>query len=266
MPKSALAWFDSAVQSGIVSGPAAPPHSLSALNVPYVPQKRALCGGAAVEMVLRFWGARGIYAGDFETLVDASAGGIHTDRLAAAVRERGWHATPFEGSLEFLAFETGHGRPVVALIEVAPDRYHYVVVTRASPAAADGPEKTDDARVVYHDACHLAHGHGVRAEPRALLQAIPRVELLTPAECEICCGSAGIYNLVQPGPAAELGARKARHIAALSPDMIATGNPGCTLQIAAAARGLGHDWPIVHPIELLDASIRGVDPRSDRGR
>jgi glycolate oxidase iron-sulfur subunit len=117
------------------------------------------------------------------------------------------------------------------------------------------------SRVVYHDACHLAHGQGVRAEPRALLQAIPGVELLTPVESEICCGSAGIYNLVQPGPAAELGARKARHIAALSPDMIATGNPGCTLQIAAAARGLGHDWPIVHPIELLDASIRGVELR-----
>jgi glycolate oxidase iron-sulfur subunit len=118
------------------------------------------------------------------------------------------------------------------------------------------------SRVVYHDACHLAHGQGVRSEPRALLQAIPGVALLTPAESDICCGSAGIYNLVQPEPAAELGRRKARNIAALSPDMIATGNPGCTLQIAAAAQALGHDWPIVHPIELLDASIRGVDPRT----
>jgi glycolate oxidase iron-sulfur subunit len=117
------------------------------------------------------------------------------------------------------------------------------------------------ARVVYHDACHLAHGQGVRAEPRSLLQGIPGIELLTPAESEICCGSAGIYNLVQPDPAAQLGARKVRHIAALSPDMIATANPGCTLQIAAAARGLGHDWPIFHPIELIDASIHGVDPR-----
>ncbi len=120
------------------------------------------------------------------------------------------------------------------------------------------------SRVVYHDACHLAHGQGVRSEPRALLQAIPGVELLTPVESDICCGSAGIYNLVQPEPARELGHRKARHIAALSPDMIATGNPGCTLQIAAAARDLGHDWPIVHPIELLDASIRGVGPFGSR--
>jgi glycolate oxidase iron-sulfur subunit len=118
------------------------------------------------------------------------------------------------------------------------------------------------ARVVYHDACHLAHGQGVRTQPRVLLQGIPGIELLTPAESDICCGSAGIYNLVQPDPAAQLGARKVRHIAALSPDMIATANPGCTLQIAAAARGLGHDWPIFHPIELIDASIHGVDPRN----
>jgi glycolate oxidase iron-sulfur subunit len=114
------------------------------------------------------------------------------------------------------------------------------------------------ARVVYHDACHLAHGQGVRAQPRALLQAIPGLELLTPAESEICCGSAGIYNLVQPEPAAQLGARKVRNIAALTPDMLATANPGCTLQISAAARVLGYKWPVFHPIQLVDASIRGV--------
>jgi glycolate oxidase iron-sulfur subunit len=132
------------------------------------------------------------------------------------------------------------------------------VLTEVGPRAARHPVK---ARVAYHDACHLAHGQGVRAEPRALLQAIPGVELVSPAEPEICCGSAGIYNLVQPGPAADLGDRKARHLAALSPDMIATANPGCTLQIAAAGRRLGHNWPVFHPIELIDASIRGIDPR-----
>jgi glycolate oxidase iron-sulfur subunit len=132
-----------------------------------------------------------------------------------------------------------------------------LLIELGDPRAVRRPIK---ARLVYHDACHLAHGQGVRAQPRTLLQGIPGVELLTPAEADICCGSAGIYNLVQPGPAADLGARKARHIAALSPDMIATANPGCMLQIAAAARELGHDWPIVHPIELIDASIRGVHP------
>ena len=98
-----------------------------------------------------------------------------------------------------------------------------VLAELGEPRAARQPIP---ARVVYHDACHLAHGQGVRTQPRALLQAIPGIELLTPAEPEICCGSAGIYNLVQPEPAAQLGARKARNIAALSPDLIATANPG----------------------------------------
>jgi glycolate oxidase iron-sulfur subunit len=124
------------------------------------------------------------------------------------------------------------------------------------------PRRALTARVVYHDACHLAHGQGVKSQPRALLRGIPGIELLVPDESEICCGSAGIYNLVQPEPAAQLGARKVRHIAALTPDMIATANPGCTLQIAAAARNLGYNWPIFHPIELVDASIHGVDPRA----
>ena len=114
-----------------------------------------------------------------------------------------------------------------------------------------------NARVVYHDACHLAHAQGVRAQPRALLAAIPGVELLSPEEAEICCGSAGIYNLVQPEPAAQLGERKARNIAAVNPDLIATANPGCMLQIAAAGRRLGYEWKIVHPIELIDQSIKG---------
>ena len=86
------------------------------------------------------------------------------------------------------------------------------LIELGEPRAVRNPIRS---RVVYHDACHLAHGQGVRAEPRALLQAIPGVELLTPAESDICCGSAGIYNLVQPEPARELGMRKARHIAAL---------------------------------------------------
>jgi glycolate oxidase iron-sulfur subunit len=82
---------------------------------------------------------------------------------------------------------------------------------------------------------------------------------VTPADAEICCGSAGIYNLVQPEPAAALGAEKAARLAETRPDIVATANPGCTLQIAAAARRRGAPWPILHPIEILDASIRGED-------
>jgi glycolate oxidase iron-sulfur subunit len=113
-------------------------------------------------------------------------------------------------------------------------------------------------RVTYHDACHLAHAQGVRQPPRDLLRSIPGIEILPFAEQEICCGSAGIYNLVEPDAARELGDRKAGHIAAVAPDVIATGNPGCMLQMATASARLGRTWPIRHPIEILDASIRGV--------
>jgi glycolate oxidase iron-sulfur subunit len=123
------------------------------------------------------------------------------------------------------------------------------------------PRAPIEARVAYHDACHLGHAQGVRAAPRALLASIPGVEVVTAAESEICCGSAGIYNLIQPEPAAELGARKARHLSAVSPDIVATGNPGCTLQIAAAARAQGATWTVVHPIELVDQAIRKAHAR-----
>ena len=134
-----------------------------------------------------------------------------------------------------------------------------LLVEVGEPRAVRHPVR---ARVVYHDACHLAHAQGVRAEPRDLLRAIPGLEVLSPAEQDICCGSAGIYNLVEPDAAAQLGARKARHIAALAPDVVATANPGCMMQIAAAAGQAGHSWRVMHPVEIIDASIRGVDPRS----
>jgi glycolate oxidase iron-sulfur subunit len=114
-------------------------------------------------------------------------------------------------------------------------------------------------RIAYHDACHLAHAQGVRQPPRDMLRSIPGVEIVPFAEPEICCGSAGIYNLVEPDAARELGDRKAAHIDAVSPDLIATANPGCTLQMTAASARLGRVRPIRHPIEILDASIRGVD-------
>jgi glycolate dehydrogenase iron-sulfur subunit len=131
-----------------------------------------------------------------------------------------------------------------------------LLVELGEPRAVRHPIR---ARVAYHDSCHLAHAQNVRVQPRRILESIPGVEVVTPAEPEICCGSAGIYNLVQPEPAADLGERKVHHIAALNPDMIASGNPGCTLQIAAVARRLGYEWRVVHPIELVDASIRGAN-------
>jgi glycolate dehydrogenase iron-sulfur subunit len=112
-------------------------------------------------------------------------------------------------------------------------------------------------RVAYQDACHLAHAQRIRQAPRTLLASIPGVELLPIAESDVCCGSAGIYNLVEPETARQLGDRKAACLTAVKPDVVASANPGCTLQIAAAGRRRGEAWRVLHPMEILDASIRG---------
>ncbi len=111
-------------------------------------------------------------------------------------------------------------------------------------------------KVAYHDACHLVHAQKVRSEPRRLLAGIPELELIEPAEWEICCGSAGIYNLLQPDAGRALGKRKAENLLETGADAIASGNPGCTLQIAAHLRQQGRPLPIYHPVQLLDRSIR----------
>jgi glycolate oxidase iron-sulfur subunit len=107
-------------------------------------------------------------------------------------------------------------------------------------------------RVAYHDACHLAHAQGIRQPPRELLRAIPQLELIEPAEWELCCGSAGIYNMLQPEAGAELGARKAANLERTGAELIAAANPGCAVQIT---RYLKRPIPIVHPIELLARSL-----------
>jgi glycolate oxidase iron-sulfur subunit len=127
------------------------------------------------------------------------------------------------------------------------------VLAELEPVAPRHPIR---ARVLYHDACHLGHAQGVRAQPRAVLRTIPGLELVEPAEPELCCGSAGIYNLVAPEAAAELGARKAANLRAARPDVVVTANPGCLLQIR---RHLDADVPLRHPVQLLDASIRGTN-------
>ncbi len=116
--------------------------------------------------------------------------------------------------------------------------------------------------VAYHDACHLAHAQAVRKQPRQVLQAIPGLELRELAEPEICCGSAGLYNLLEPDPARELGDRKAANVMASGADLLATANPGCLLQIRASLAATGADLPMAHVAEVIDASIRGLPPES----
>jgi glycolate oxidase iron-sulfur subunit len=114
-------------------------------------------------------------------------------------------------------------------------------------------------RVAYHDACHLAHAQRIRAQPRALLAAIPGLELVE-LDSDTCCGSAGVHNLLEPESAREIGERKVDSVVAAAPDLLVSANPGCTLQIQMLLRERGQDVRTAHPIEVLDASIRGVQP------
>ncbi|MBX3054265.1 MAG: 4Fe-4S dicluster domain-containing protein [Caldilineaceae bacterium] len=117
----------------------------------------------------------------------------------------------------------------------------------AAPPALDAP-----LSVAYHDACHLAHAQGVRDAPRRLLTAIPNVTLVPIAEGEICCGSAGTYNIEQPELAQQLGQRKAGAVAATGADLLVTGNIGCMTQISNHLGQLGKPLPVLHTIQLLD--------------
>ena len=116
--------------------------------------------------------------------------------------------------------------------------------------------------VAYHDACHLAHAQGVRAQPRRLLADIPDLSLREIASAEICCGSAGVWNVLNPEPARELGDRKARDVLATGADLLVTANPGCLMQVAAAVHRAGGAIGLAHTVQVLDASIRGLPAQS----
>ncbi|HEY1539465.1 MAG TPA: (Fe-S)-binding protein [Solirubrobacteraceae bacterium] len=124
--------------------------------------------------------------------------------------------------------------------------------------APRAPRGRVELKVAYHDACHLAHAQGVRSQPRQLLRTIPGIELVEPREWELCCGSAGIYNLTRPDAAAQLGARKADNLIDTGAEAIVAANPGCTLQIAAHLRRKGEPLPILHPMQLLAQSIEAA--------
>jgi len=136
------------------------------------------------------------------------------------------------------------------------------ILTELGPVAERHPL---EVTVAYHDACHLAHAQGVRAQPRALLRDVPGLQLKEIAEAELCCGSAGIYNILNPEPARELGDRKAANILATGAQLLVTANPGCLMQVASSlerAGGPSGPMGMAHTIEVLDASLRGLPAES----
>jgi len=132
---------------------------------------------------------------------------------------------------------------------------HEFLVALGPPRAVRHPIAM---RVTYHDACHLAHGQRIRSQPRALLRSIPKLELMDVADGEQCCGSAGTYNLFQPESADEVGERKVAAVLRTRPELLASPNPGCTMHIQRLLKAKGTELRAAHPVEILDASIRGV--------
>jgi glycolate oxidase iron-sulfur subunit len=120
------------------------------------------------------------------------------------------------------------------------------------------PISTEKLTLVYQDACHLLHGQKISIQPRQLLKQIPNIELTEPLDAALCCGSAGVYNMLQPETANELGRQKVNNLVNTGATIIASANPGCTLQIAKHLELQGHQTRILHPIELLDYSIVGT--------
>ncbi len=138
---------------------------------------------------------------------------------------------------------------------------HGVAAVDVTEALADAelpPLHPLGLTLAYQDSCHLRHAQRLPAAWLPLLERIPGLRVAEPAEQDICCGSAGVYNVVQPGAARELGDRKAAHVLATDPDAYASANPGCLVQVAQALGRAGRLLPALHPVELLDASIRGV--------
>ena len=132
------------------------------------------------------------------------------------------------------------------------DIHEWLIEIGVRPPANHAPEQV----VTYHESCHLAHGQKITAQPRQLLGLIPNLKLVELPESTWCCGSAGIYNIVQPEMAGQLLDRKLKHIQSTGASIVANGNPGCLLQLINGAKQQGLNVRVVHPVTLLAEAYR----------
>ncbi|WP_299432113.1 heterodisulfide reductase-related iron-sulfur binding cluster, partial [uncultured Meiothermus sp.] len=208
-----------------------------------IPRGQGCCGALAMhtgERARALHFARnnlGAFAGDYDAIVTNAAG------CGSGLKE---YPILF------------HGEPEQAQADQLVAKVKDVSVFLSELGLKEVPPLYTPLKVAYHDACHLAHAQQVRAEPRQLLRSIPGLELVEIAEGELCCGSAGTYNLEQPAIAATLGERKARNIIATGAQLVVTGNIGCFTQIQTHLRRLGKDIPVMHTTELLDRAYEKV--------
>lgn len=202
-----------------------------------VPQEQSCCGALSLHV------GRASEASSFAARLIASFGGLEGID-AVLVNAAGCGST-----LKQYAELLGEPHAVAFALKVRD------VTEFLAEVGTVAPRRRLPLRVAYHDACHLAHAQRVREQPRALLREIPGLELLEIPNGDQCCGSAGVYNVIEPKSAAEIGARKADNVLAVGADVLASANPGCTLQIGAILEERGRPLLAAHPIEILDAAL-----------
>jgi len=180
---------------------------------------------------------------------------LHAGRSEAAQTRARALARAFSADLDFVVTNAaGCGSTMKEYGHRMPDLMPFSARVRDVTevlVGADLPLGPLDLTVTYHDACHLAHGQRLRQEPRQLLSRIPGLRLVELPDSDLCCGSAGIYNLMEPQMAHDLLDRKLARITETGARVVAAANPGCLLQIASGCRERGLDVAIVHPVELL---------------
>ena len=211
-----------------------------------IPPSQGCCGALmlhagqeddAAAMARRFIDAFDTEAADVDTIVINSAG------CGSSLKEYG----------HLLRDDPRYAARAQALSDKCQD-----IAELLSELEPRAPRHPVPLSVAYHDACHLQHAQGVTAEPRRVLATIPKLDVREVPEAGICCGSAGIYNLVEPTTATDLGDRKATHIRTTGADAVVSSNPGCLLQIASRLAQAGVPTPTYHMVQLVDASIRGT--------
>jgi glycolate oxidase iron-sulfur subunit len=212
-----------------------------------IPRTQGCCGALSLHDGRRAEAAR-FAAALIETFERAEVGAIvvNSAGCGSAMKEYG----------ELLAGDADLAGRAAALASKVADFSEFLV--KLGPAATRHPLPV---KIAYHDACHLAHAQRITSQPRELLKTIPELTLAEVPDAGTCCGSAGIYNLVQPRTARELGERKAAAVRDTGADLVVSGNPGCSLQIGSALADAGTPLPVAHVAEVLDAAIRAIPVR-----
>ena len=190
----------------------------------------------------------------------------HNGRLEVARRLARLNARAFAGADDVVVNASGcgaHMRSYAELVEGADLPVRDVMAFLFDEGMGDAPlESIGIDRVAYHDACHALRAQGIHAQPRSLLNAIPGLQVVEIANGDRCCGAAGLYNVTEPELAGRLQREKAEAVRATGASVIASANPGCTMQLRAGLAELGTPARVVHPIELLDAAMQAGDEAS----